>query len=98
MEEIGKIGYPEGLRQSGESQKANKGVEDFKDVLENFLKEVNTMQNDTDGAIKKFVAGESIDIHDVMIAAQEAHISFQLMLEMRNKLLAAYQEVMRTNV
>ena len=95
--EIERIGYPEKIRGSGEVQK-NKLTEDFKGILENFLKEVNSLQSDTDKSIKKFVNGEPVDIHQVMIAAQEAHISFQLMLEIRNKLLAAYQEVMRTSV
>ena len=96
--EIDKIGYPEKVLGSGEAQKKDKLTGDFKGILENFLKEVNSLQNEADKSTKKFVAGEPIDIHEVMIAAQEAHVSFQLMLEIRNKLLAAYQEVMRTSV
>lgn len=80
-----------------EAGKSKKAV-DFKSVLENFIKEVNELQKGADESIKKFVAGEKVDIHEVMIAAQEAQISFQLMLELRNRLLAAYEEVMRTGV
>lgn len=71
---------------------------DFKVVLENFLREVNNLQKDADESIKKFVSGEKVALHDVMIAVQEAQISFQLMLELRNRLLEAYQEVMRMPV
>ena len=80
-----------------EASKSNKSA-DFKAVLENFVTEVNNLQKDADTSIEKFVSGKEADIHKVMIATQEAQISFQLMLELRNKLLTAYEEVMRTQV
>ncbi|MCK4306909.1 flagellar hook-basal body complex protein FliE [candidate division WOR-3 bacterium] len=75
-----------------------KGTEDFKSMVQGFLKEVNGLQKEADSAINKFVSGKDVDIHDVMVAAQEANISFQLMLELRNRLLDAYREVMRMTV
>jgi len=70
----------------------------FKDVLNGFLKEVNDLQLDMDETIKKFAAGEVKDVHQVMIAAEEADVAFQLMMKIRNKLLKAYEELMKMQV
>jgi flagellar hook-basal body complex protein FliE len=70
----------------------------FKDVLGGFLKEVNDLQLNVDDTIKKFAAGEIKDVHQVMIAAEEADIAFQLMMKIRTKLLKAYDEVMKMQV
>ncbi|MDD2889860.1 MAG: flagellar hook-basal body complex protein FliE [bacterium] len=80
-----------------EAAKSDKSV-DFKSVLENFVKEVNDLQKEADNSIEKFTSGKEVDIHKVMIATQEAQISFQLMLELRNRLQTAYEEVMRTQI
>lgn len=78
---------------SGES----KGV-DFGDLLKNALKDVNDAQLNADEAIKKVLNGETQNIHETMIALQKADVSLKLMLEVRNRLLEAYQEIMRTQV
>jgi len=51
-----------------------------------------------DDTIKKFAAGEITDVHQVMIAAEEADVAFQLMMKIRTKLLKAYEEVMKMTV
>ena len=70
----------------------------FKDVLSGFLKQVNDLKLDMDETLKKFAAGEITDVHQVMIAAEEADIAFQLMMKIRTKLLKAYEEVMKMQV
>lgn len=70
----------------------------FEDTLKGFLGDVNSMQNEADASIEKFVAGEVKDVHQVMAAVSEARTSFNLMLEIRNKTLEAYQELMRMQV
>lgn len=55
---------------------------------------VATVQND----IRKLVAGETQSLHEVMIHMEEAKLSFQLLAQVRTRLLEAYQEVMRTQV
>ena len=67
----------------------------FKDTLAGFLKDVNTMQNQADEKIMKMAAGEITDVHQVMNAAEEAKTAFNMMMEMRNKVMTAYEEVMR---
>ena len=82
--------------QTGQVQRPAEGS--FKDVLSGFLKQVNDLQLDMDETIKKFAAGEITDVHQVMIAAEEADIAFQLMMKIRSKLLKAYEEIMKMQV
>jgi len=70
----------------------------FKDVLGGFLNEVNELQLDMDETIKKFAAGNIKDVHEVMVAVEEADIAFQLMMKIRSKLLKAYDELMKMQV
>lgn len=67
----------------------------FKETLASFLKDVNSMQNQADVSIQKMVTGEITDVHQVMNAAEEAKTAFNMMMEMRNKVMTAYDEVMR---
>ncbi len=62
------------------------------------MDQVNELQNRADRSIEKLISGGAKDLHQVLIAAEEATISFQLMVELRNKILEAYQEVMRIQV
>jgi flagellar hook-basal body complex protein FliE len=73
-------------------------VPSFEDTLKGFLGDVNSMQNEADASIEKFVSGEIKDVHQVMAAVSEAKTSFNLMLEIRTKTLDAYQELMRMQV
>lgn len=73
-------------------------VPSFSDTLKGFIKDVNHMQNHADRSIEKMVAGEITDVHQVMVAVEEANTAFSLMMELRNKMLDAYQEVMRMQV
>lgn len=72
--------------------------DNFSDILKNALNSVNSAQFEADEAVKQVLAGESKDIHETMIALQKADVSLKLMLEVRNKILEAYQEVMRTQM
>ena len=67
----------------------------FKDTLAGFMKDVNSMQIKADESIEKMVAGEITDVHQVMNSVQEANVAFNMMMEIRNKVMDAYQEVMR---
>lgn len=70
----------------------------FGEILKNAIGSVNDAQLNADEAVKNVLNGESRDIHATMIALQKAETSLQLMLEVRNRLLEAYQEIMRTQV
>ena len=70
----------------------------FKNILADAVGEVQRLQNDADTAIKKLVSGEVKDITDAMVAIEKADVSFQTMMAVRNKIVAAYEEVMRMQV
>ncbi len=70
----------------------------FGDALENAINKVDGAQKAADGQIEAFVAGEQENLHEVMIAMNEAKLSFQLMTEVRNRMLDTYQELMRMQV
>jgi len=71
---------------------------DFASMLKNALKDVNGAQIEADDAVQKVLSGETNDIHSTMVALQKADVSLKMMLEVRNKIMEAYQEVMRTQI
>jgi flagellar hook-basal body complex protein FliE len=81
-----------------ESNTATKGKVSFADVLKNKVQEINELQLDADNAISKVELEDSGSIHEAMIALEKASISFRTMMQVRNKILEAYQEVMRMQV
>lgn len=75
------------------SQNAN-GV-DFAGYLKNALDKVNDSQIDAENATLDLITGKTNDIHQVMIASEEAKLSLELAVQIRNKLVDSYQEIMR---
>lgn len=69
----------------------------FGGVLKSALNEVNDLQNGSQNELHKFMNNDS-DLHSVMIALEKADISFQMMMQVRNKIVSAYQEIMKTQV
>ena len=67
----------------------------FSDTLKDSINEVNKLQKQADRAIEALSTGETKDIAQTMIAVEKANISFQLMTQIRNRILEAYQEVLR---
>jgi flagellar hook-basal body complex protein FliE len=67
----------------------------FKDVLKGLITQVDSLQKDADASIRGLVTGAPTDLHNVAIRMEEATVAFDLMMEIRNKLLEAYQEISR---
>ena len=70
----------------------------FGEVLNQFVGEVNQKQLDSTQAVNDLLAGKEVPLQQAMIAMQEAGVAFQLMVEVRNKLLEGYQELMRMQI
>ncbi|MBL9128854.1 MAG: flagellar hook-basal body complex protein FliE [Verrucomicrobiales bacterium] len=70
----------------------------FDNVLGELVRDVNSKQLEAGGQVRAMLSGQDVPLHRVMIATEEASVSFQLMVEVRNKLLEAYQELMRMQV
>jgi flagellar hook-basal body complex protein FliE len=84
-----------------QSQKSpSKGTDgkNFSDHLTESLKEVNKMQTNADEMAQNISTGRTENLHETMLAITQADLSFNLMVQVRNKVLEAYQDVMRMPV
>jgi flagellar hook-basal body complex protein FliE len=70
----------------------------FSDFLGQMVQDVNAKQANAAGAVEGVLTGQNVPLHQAMIAMEEASVSFQLMVEVRNKLLESYQELMRMQI
>lgn len=78
-----------------EGKKEGNVTDSFTSLLNSKLDEVNQKQIESEGAIEGFINGEDIDIHEVMLASEEAKMSIELAVQIRNKIVEAYQEINR---
>lgn len=74
---------------------AGSGSGAFSDILQKTIGGMQSLQSDAASAAKKFMTGESEDVHTVALAGQQAELAFELGLQVRNKVVSAYQEVMK---
>jgi len=72
---------------------ATEGTASFKDFLLESIQQVNSMQQDADQAVEKLFSGGDVTPAEVLTAVQKADIAFKLMLQVRNKIVDAYNEV-----
>ena len=70
----------------------------FGDLVKEFTADVNNLQFEAGHAIDKMVTGEAADVHQVMVAVEQAGIALDLMLEVRNRVMEGYQELIRMQV
>jgi flagellar hook-basal body complex protein FliE len=73
-------------------------TQSFGETLNQAMSDVNALQSEAGKAVGRMVAGEATDLHEVMIAVEKARTSFDLLMEVRNKTLEAYREIMRMQV
>lgn len=69
------------------------GPEKFGNTLATMIESVNQQQINSEKAIESFVAGDGVEIHEVMIAGEQAKTSLQLLMEIRNKTIDMYKEL-----
>ena len=86
------------LRAYGVKPAAEPRSSGFGALLDQTLQRVNEKQQAAGLAVDQAIRGETQDLHRVMIAQEEASITFELMMEVRNKLLEAYQQIMQMQV
>lgn len=78
------------------NQKPRAGADgSFADTLKAFTLRVDDQLKEADRKTQEFAVGKNRNMHEVMIASEKANISFRLLLQIRNKLMEAYQEIMR---
>lgn len=74
---------------------ASMGSGDFGNILSSTINNLQSLQNDAGAAAQKFMTGENEELHTVALADQQAELAFELGLQVRNKVVSAYQEIMK---
>lgn len=85
-----------GVASTPKPNKSGKG--NFAEVLKKSVDSVNELQSQADAAINDLATGKSKDVAQTIIMMEKADISFRLMMQVRNKIMQAYEEVMRMQV
>jgi len=67
----------------------------FADLIKDLVQNTNNQQGQVEESVKQLIAGETDSIHDVVLSASQADLAFRLVMEIRDRLIASYQEVMR---
>lgn len=89
------IADPLPLAASPPDQHAGAG---FQGALKEAISSINDIQQGASQAVEALATGQSQNIHQAMIALQQADLSFQLMMQIRNKLVTAYEEIQRMQI
>ncbi len=99
MNEINPIG-PGFIREVAEplGSQSRPADGEFWGSLKEAIAKVNEIQVEAGRAVTQVMTGQSQNVHDMMIALQKADVSFQLMMQIRNKLVAAYEDVQRMQI
>lgn len=100
MQEVKNIGLslPQSAVNSKDSVKKLSDDGEFSKMLKKSIDELNQVQETSDRALADMASGQLKDLHQAAIAIGKAETSMKLMLEVRNKALSAYKEILRTQV
>jgi flagellar hook-basal body complex protein FliE len=72
--------------------------ESFSTFLKNAINDVNQDQLQAEKSVQDYISGKETNLHNTLISLEKADLSFKLMMEVRSKLMDAYQQIMRTSV
>lgn len=92
------IDLPETLKAAGASSTTKAPEAGFNSIFDNMIQSVAAKQNEATELSKQVLLGQNDQLHQSVIAMQEASVAFSLMVEVRNKLVDSYQELMRLPV
>jgi len=74
---------------------AGDGGNSFKNILNNAIGEVEGSRSDAAKSVEQFLSGNGGDLHSTILATQRAELEFQMFMQVRNKVVSAYQEIMK---
>ncbi len=89
---------PDRAGKTAASESEKKDKVSFSDMLKSSIETVNSQQISADSSIASFVSGKNEGLHETMMAIEKAEISMRLMVQVRNKAVEAYKEIMRMQV
>lgn len=81
----------EGIKSPAGAQRTN----DFSSILKSAIQRVESTGNNAAAAVDQFLSGEGGELHETVLATQRAALEFDMFMQVRNKVVSAYQEVMR---
>lgn len=93
-----RIEMPEELGAAVSPASVQPATGSFASMLGQMVSDVNAQQTASTQAVSALQSGQNVPLHQAVIAMEEANVSFQLMVEVRNRLMDAYQEVMRMQI
>jgi flagellar hook-basal body complex protein FliE len=97
--EIGKVSSIGSISKAfSENEETGNIINSFSQYLMNALNKTNDLKIESDNITEDFAAGRTDNIHEVMIAAEKAGIAMDFTLQIRNKILDAYNEIMRMQI
>jgi flagellar hook-basal body complex protein FliE len=82
---------PDSIRPAGGSSPGG----GFQDVFASAVKQVESMGQDASASVERFLSGDGEDLHTTVLATQRAELAFEMFQQVRNKVVSAYQEIMR---
>jgi flagellar hook-basal body complex protein FliE len=82
---------PDAIRPAGESASGG----GFQEVFASAVRQVESMGQDASASVERFLAGDGEDLHTTVLATQRAELAFEMFQQVRNKVVNAYQEIMR---
>ena len=74
---------------------ASDGGNSFKNILNSAMGEVESSRSDAAKSVEQFLSGNGEDLHSTILATQRAELEFQMFMQVRNKVVSAYQEIMK---
>jgi flagellar hook-basal body complex protein FliE len=85
---------PEAIRPAGSPSAGGA----FQDVLTSAIQKVQAVGQNAEASVERFLSGEGEDLHTTVLATTQAELSFNMFLQTRNKVVSAYQEIMRMQI
>ena len=95
--QIKRVSSLSGEKMDSERPEARDILTDFQKVLKRSIEEVDGLAKEANHSVQEMIAGK-MDVHQAMVAMEQANISFRLMVQVRNKMMAAYEEIMRMQI
>lgn len=83
---------------TGNNQVQKQEGKSFSEIIKTSIADVNKLQKESDNAVRNLVTGVETDIHKTMIKMEKSGVSFQLMMAVRNKIITAYETIMRMQI
>jgi flagellar hook-basal body complex protein FliE len=96
LQQLGSVNSDNPL--AGSSASASTGGANFANMLGGLVNDVAQKQAEAGSAVTGLLSGQNVSLHQAMISMEEANVSFQMMVEVRNRLLDSYQELMRMQI